>query len=130
VLKAPATAAKQAASAKAMTGPRPSWTFAKLNRIASSTAPTVCPVSRAVPSMPLALPERCSGAVVTMVWLLGDWNRPPGFDSSRQQIAHHSNEINHLAAILASFCNGANRKINRYLLLFYVGVIVVACSLS
>jgi hypothetical protein len=54
----------------------------------------------------------------------------PGFDSSRQQIAHHSNEINHLAAILASFCNGANRKINRYLLLFYVGVIVVACSLS
>ena len=41
---------------------------------ASITAPSVCPVNRAVPSMPLAAPLRCSGAEVTMVWLLGDWN--------------------------------------------------------
>ena len=34
---------------------------------ASTTAPRVWPVRRAVPNMPLAAPLRCSGAEVTMV---------------------------------------------------------------
>ena len=37
-------------------------------------APKPCPMWRAVPSMPLAAPLRCTGAEVTIVWLLGDWN--------------------------------------------------------
>ena len=53
---------------------------------ASDTAPSVWPVRRAVPSMPLAAPLRCSGAEVTMVWLLGDWNsaKPAPHSAMRQ----------------------------------------------
>ena len=40
------------------------------------TAPAVWPSSRAVASMPPAAPERGLGAALTIVRLLGDWNRP------------------------------------------------------
>ena len=69
-----------------MTAPRPSWLPNTLKMPASSTAPSVWPVRRAVPSMPLAAPERRGGAAVTMVWLLGDWNSPkPAPHSSMRQ---------------------------------------------
>lgn len=76
LLQMPANAAQLAANTSAMIGPRPSWGVQTLNTAAMMTAPRVWPVRRAVPSMPLAAPLRCRGAEVTMVWLLGDWNKP------------------------------------------------------
>ena len=57
--------------------------------VASTTAPSVCPVSRAELSMPPAAPLRASGAEVTMVWLLGDWYsaKPLPASSMRQTMS-------------------------------------------
>ncbi len=40
--------------------------------------------------MPLAAPLLCSGAEVTMVWLLGDWNsaKPAPLSAMRQATSH------------------------------------------
>ena len=46
------------------------------NSRATRAAPVVCPVSRAVASIPLALPLRSGGAEAIRMLLLGDWNRP------------------------------------------------------
>ena len=52
-----------------------SWVM-KLNSIATNVVPNVCPISRAIPSIPLAPPERLAGAELIMVLLFGVWNKP------------------------------------------------------
>ena len=54
-------------TASATTGPRPANPCVALKQIAAMTAPMLWPVSRAVPSMPLAPPARSGGAEVRMV---------------------------------------------------------------
>ena len=71
-LHTPEKTAHPAPSHSATTSPWPLCGGQTANSAARITAPVVCPVNRAVPSMPLAAPLRCKGAVVTMVWLLGD----------------------------------------------------------
>lgn len=48
----------------------------KLNSIATNVVPNVCPMSRAIPSIPLAPPERLGGAELMIVLLFGVWNKP------------------------------------------------------
>lgn len=43
----------------------------QLNRSATSVVPNVCPMSRAIPIIPLAPPERCLGAEAIIVLLFG-----------------------------------------------------------
>src|SRR5882724_8753207 len=62
------SAAKPAPSASASAAPsRP----ARLKHRAASAAPVVCPIRRAVATMPLALPLRCGGALDIMAFILG-----------------------------------------------------------
>jgi hypothetical protein len=42
----------------------------------TGAAPKVCPTSRAMARMPLALPARSGGALARIVRLLGDWKKP------------------------------------------------------
>lgn len=43
----------------------------QLNNNATSVVPNVCPMSRAIPIIPLAPPERCLGAEAIIVLLFG-----------------------------------------------------------
>ena len=78
-----------AASPSASAGTWPGWAAHRPYSVPSTSAPSDWPVSRAVPSMPAAPPDRCGGAAVTMVWLLGDWNspKPTPHTASRQASA-------------------------------------------
>ena len=73
MLTTAATAEKQAATYSVMVGPF-CGAMPKIN--ATSAAPRVCPVRRAVPSIPLAPPLRSRGAADNMVRLFGDWKIP------------------------------------------------------
>ena len=66
-LQQPEITALAAAMHSASDSAKPSCAGQIAKIAASSTAPNVCPVSRADPSMPLAAPLRCNGALVTMV---------------------------------------------------------------
>lgn len=48
----------------------------QLNRSATSVVPRVCPISRAIPIIPLAPPERLVGADAIIVLLFGVWKSP------------------------------------------------------
>ena len=48
----------------------------KLKSKATNVVPVVCPNKRAIPSIPLAHPERCVGAEEIIVLLFGVWNSP------------------------------------------------------
>lgn len=54
----------------------PSVCGMKANTMATPVVPIVCPMRRAMPSIPLAPPLRLRGADDTNVRLLGVWNKP------------------------------------------------------
>ena len=70
----PAATSAATADAASRFGPTP--TPNRWNATPTATAPVVWPSKRAVASIPPAAPERCRGAELTIVRLLGDWNRP------------------------------------------------------
>ena len=64
-LPSPANPAPSASASVA-----PSWP-ARPKHSAANAAPVVCPIRRAVATMPLALPLRCGGALDMMAFMLG-----------------------------------------------------------
>ena len=67
------------------------WPGTMWNSRAISAAPVVCPMRRAVASMPLAEPLRSGGAEAIRMLLLGDWKSPnPAPQSTSRQMMSKS----------------------------------------
>lgn len=88
----------------------PSVCGMKAKTMATPVVPIVCPMSRAMPSIPLAPPLRLRGADDTNVRLLGVWNKP---NPAPQNMILH--QISILSALSGKKYNKINPVENRHM---------------